>query len=132
MGSGSLGKIYQDHEMIIKQGDDGDCMYVVQEGLVEIFKETDFGDVSLGLLGKGEFFGEIAIFDRKGRSATVRAVGSARLLTIDKKNFLRRIHEDPSLAFHLAQILSSRIREMSNELSFLRLQSNGNTDYPGQ
>lgn len=132
MGSGSLGKTYQDHEVIIKQGDDGDCMYVVQEGLVEIFKETDFGDVSLGLRGKGEFFGEIAIFDRKERSATVRAVGNPRLLTIDRKNFLRRIHEDPSLAFHLAEILSSRIREMSNELSFLRLQSNGSADYPGR
>lgn len=128
MDSRNLGKIYQDREMIIKQGEYGDCMYVVQEGLVEIVKETDYGDIPLGLRGKGEFFGEIAIFDREGRSATVLAVGSARVLTIDRKNFLRRIHEDPSLAFHLVHTMSSRIREMSNELSFLHIQLNGNAD----
>jgi CRP/FNR family cyclic AMP-dependent transcriptional regulator len=121
MESSALGKIYQDTEIIIKQGEQGDCMYVIQEGLVEIVNETDRGEVLLALRGKGEFFGEMAIFERDVRSATVRAVGEARVLTIDKKNLLRRIHEDPSLAFHLLQSLSARLRELSAEVAQIRM-----------
>lgn len=121
MGSSVLGKTYQDTEVIIKQGEQGDCMYVIQEGLVEIVKETDRGEVLLALRGKGEFFGEMAIFEREQRSATVRAVGEAQVLTIDKKNLLRRIHEDPSLAFHLVQAMSARIRKMSEEVAEIKI-----------
>jgi CRP/FNR family cyclic AMP-dependent transcriptional regulator len=96
-------------------------MYVIQEGLVEIVRETDRGKVLLALRGKGEFFGEMAIFEREQRSATVRAIGEVQVLTIDKKNLLRRIHEDPSLAFHLVQAMSARIREMSSEVAKIKL-----------
>jgi len=122
MESGELGKIYTDTQIIVKQGELGDCMYVIQEGLVKIVSETDRGEVLLSLRGKGEFFGEMAIFERKSRSATVRAFGEARVLTISKKNFLRRIHEDPSLAFHMVQTMSSRIRELSAELTQIKIE----------
>ena len=115
-----LGKIYQDTEVIVKQGDQGDCMFVIQEGLVEVVKEMDGGEVLLALRGAGEFFGEMAIFEREDRSATVRALGEVRVLTIDKKNLLRRIHEDPSMAFHLVQSMSTRIRELSDELARIK------------
>lgn len=116
-----LGKIYRDTEVIVKQGDQGDCMFVIQEGLVEVVKEMDSGEVVLALRGSGEFFGEMAIFEREVRSATVRALGEARVLTIDKKNLLRRIHEDPSMALHLVQSMSARIRELSDELARIKL-----------
>jgi CRP-like cAMP-binding protein len=128
MESGTLGKIYQDSEIIIKQGEQGDCMYVIQDGLVEIVRETDRGEVLLALRGKGEFFGEMAIFEREVRSATVRAIGEAHVLTIDKKNLLRRIHEDSSLAFQLVQTMSARIRALSVEVSDLTLKLDGNFD----
>jgi CRP-like cAMP-binding protein len=128
MESGVLGKIYKDTEIIIKQGEPGDCMYVIQEGLVEIVNETDRGEVQLALRGQGEFFGEMAIFEREVRSATVRALGEARVLTIDKKNIMRRIHEDPSLAFRLVQTMSARIRELSTEVSLLRIKLDRNFD----
>ena len=128
MESRELGKIYHDTEIILKQGERGDCMYIVQEGLVEIVNETDQGEVQLALRGKGEFIGEMAIFEREVRSATVRALGEARVLTIDKKNFLRRIYEDPSLAFHIAQSMSARIRELSKEVSLLQIQLERRSD----
>jgi CRP-like cAMP-binding protein len=115
-----LGKVYQDTEIIVKQGDLGDCMFVIQEGLVEIVKEMDSAEVILAVRSAGDFFGEMAIFEREVRSATVRALGEARVLTIDKKNLLRRIHEDPSMAFHLVQSMSARIRELSNELARIK------------
>ncbi|TFG97841.1 MAG: cyclic nucleotide-binding domain-containing protein, partial [Calditrichales bacterium] len=101
MKSGALGKEYKDGETIFHEGDVGDCMYVLQQGQVEVFREVDGKSIRLAILNEGEFFGEMSIFDREVRSASIRAIGDVRALTIDKKNFLRRIHEDPSLAFHI-------------------------------
>ena len=59
----------------------------------------------------------MAIFEREPRSATVRVKGQAGVLTLDKRAFLRRVHEDPSLAFRILQRMSSRIRTLNQELS---------------
>jgi CRP-like cAMP-binding protein len=118
--TGALGKVYQEGEVIVRQGEVGDCMYVIQEGQVEVMLEKDGEEVRLAVRGEGEFFGEMAIFEREVRMATVRALGQARVLTIDKKNFLRRIHEDPSLAYRIVQTMSRRIRELSAEVAQLK------------
>ena len=124
MASGELGRVYNDGEVIICEGEDGNCMFVIQEGEVEVFIVGDEEqEIRLGVRGEGEFFGEMAIFDRDVRSATVRALGEARVLTVDKKNFMRRVHEDPSLAFRLVETMSRRIRELGEEVA--RLQNAG-------
>lgn len=120
MSGGSLGKVYRDGEIVFRQGDAGHCMYVVQDGEVEVLAHCDGGDVSLRVLGKGEIFGEMSLFDRRERSATVRAKGEARLLTLEKEGFLRRVHEDPSLAFNILRMMSKRIRELSEEIGRMR------------
>jgi CRP-like cAMP-binding protein len=117
-----LGKIYQDGEVIVRQGDVGDCLYVIQEGQAEVLLEKDGEEIRLRVAGKGEIIGETAVFERVARSATVRALGEVRALTVDKKNFLRRIQEDPTLAFRLVQIMSRRIRELSDEVARLKKQ----------
>ena len=122
MALGELGKTYQDGEIIIHQGDDGNCMYVIQEGQVEVLLESDGQEIKVGVRDSGEFFGEMAIFDRDVRSATIRSLGQSRVLTVDKKNFMRRVHEDPSLAFRLVEVMSKRIRELGEEVT--RLQQN--------
>lgn len=118
--TGALGKVYQDGEVIIRQGEVGDCMYVIQDGQVEVMMEKDGEEVRLAVQDEGDFFGEMAIFENEVRMATVRAVGQARVLTVDKKSFLHRIHEDPSLAYRLVQTMSHRIRELDEEVVRLR------------
>lgn len=120
MVQGALGKEYANGEIIVRQGDVGDTMFVIQEGEVEVLKEVDGGETLLRIAREGEFMGEMSIFEREKRSATLRARGPVRLLTIDKKNFLRRVHEDPSLAFRVVQTMSGRIRELSDEIARLR------------
>jgi CRP-like cAMP-binding protein len=120
---GALGRVYQDGEVVVQQGDVGDCMYVIQEGQVEVVLEQEGGEVHLAVRGEGDFFGEMAIFEREVRMATVRALGQARILTVDKKSFLRRIHEDPSLAYRMVQGMSARIRQMSKEMARLKTGS---------
>lgn len=118
--TGALGKVYEDGEAIVRQGEVGDCMYVIQDGQAEVVMEKDDEEVHLAVLGEGSFFGEMAIFENELRMATVRAVGQVRVLTIDKKSFLRRIHEDPSLAYRMVQTMSRRIRELDAEVMRLR------------
>lgn len=120
MDQGALGRDYEDGEIIVRQGDEGDSMFVIQEGRVEVLKETDGHETRLRIAGEGEFMGEMAIFERVARSATLRAMGRVRVLTIDKKNFLRRVHEDPSLAFRVVKTMSGRIRELSDEIARLK------------
>jgi flavin-dependent dehydrogenase len=117
MEPGALGRIYQDGEIIVRQGEIGDCMFVIQEGQVEVIMEGDGRDPHRIVRGPGEFFGEMAIFEREVRMATVRALGGARILTVDKKNFMRRMHEDPSLAYCLVKSMSHRIRQLSGEMA---------------
>ena len=120
MKIGALGKIYQKGETIVREGEIGECMYVVQDGFVEVVIKSGEQDVQLNILGKDEFFGEMAIFEQEIRTATVRALGPARILTVDHKNFLQRIHEDPSLAYRLMEVMSNRINKLSEEVARLR------------
>jgi len=117
---GALGKVYQDGEFITRQGDVGQVMYVVQQGKVEVLMERDGHETLLRVAGEGEFLGEMAIFDHEVRSASLRAKGEVKVLTIDKKNFLKRIHVDPSLAFRIVQTMSQRVRELGDEVARLK------------
>jgi CRP-like cAMP-binding protein len=113
MNEGALGRTFDDGDVIIRQGDEGGCAYVIQAGTVEVLQEVDGRQVPIARRGVGEFFGEMSIFEKEVRMATVRAVGQVRVITVDRKNILRRIEEDPSLAFRIIQAMSHRVRELS-------------------
>jgi len=123
---GDLGRIYREGETIIRQGEVGDCMYVIQSGKVEVIKENGDKEICLAELGEGDYFGEMALFEKDVRSATIRPLGEVRVLTVDRKMFLQKIHQDPSLAFRIMQKMSRRIRELDNEV--MRLTENHLTD----
>jgi hypothetical protein len=114
----ALGKIYQDGEAIIRQGDTGNSMYVIQDGYVEVVKEAHGREITLAILGENDFFGEMAIFENEVRAATVRAIGTARILTIDSKNLLRRMQDYPYFAYRLVSVLSNRVRKLGNDYAY--------------
>jgi CRP-like cAMP-binding protein len=120
MEPGALGKEYADQEQICCQGDRGDWMYVMQAGRAVVVHEDADTEVVVGELTPGDVFGEMAIFDRQPRSASVRAMGKARVMTLDKRAFLRRVHEDPTLAFRILQKMSLRVRSLNDEVMRLK------------
>lgn len=123
MTTGGMGKLYAKGQIIVRQGEIGDCMFAIQSGQLEVVKQNDKNsEVRVAQLEQGDIFGEMAIFEREVRSATVRALNEARVLTVDKKTFLRRIQEDPSIAFNLVRMMSQRIRRLSGEVAFLRTE----------
>ena len=112
-----LGKEYEQGDVIFRQGESGNCMFVIQEGEVEAIAESDGKELRLRTMGPNEFFGEMALFEKETRTATIRAIRPTRVLTIDKKNFLGGIHEDPSLAFRIVKTMSHRIRDLTDRLA---------------
>ena len=116
MKNKKLGKHYSDGEIIIKQGTTGNCLYVVQEGKVEVIHETEQGEVRVAELGETEFFGEMGLFEEDVRSCTVRAIGEAKVLTIDKRNLFKSIRRDSSLAYRLLEKMSKRLREATDKI----------------
>jgi len=120
MNEGFLGREYGPGEIICRQGEPGDRMFVVQAGRAQVVRDENGSEVPVGELNKGDVFGEMAIFDRQPRSATVKALDGARILTLDKRAFLKRVHEDPSLAFQVLRKMSERIRSLNDELAQLK------------
>ena len=120
MKTSDLGREFNTGETIIRQGEPGNCMYVLQAGKVEVVREDQGEEIHLTVLEKGDFFGEVPLFERRNQAgmvrATVRALDKARVITVDKKTLLRRIHEDPALAYHILQIMSRRVRELETEI----------------
>lgn len=120
MKKSELGRTYNDGEIICREGEEGKGMYVIQSGKVEVVKKVPDGEFRITTLHHGEIFGEMALFDRLPRSATVRAIGEAVVLTIDKKGFFAKVSEDPTLAFNILDTMSRRLRTLTNELATLK------------
>ena len=120
MREDELGRTFSEGEIIFKEGDEGDRMYVVQSGKVKITKRYPAGELDIATLGPGEIFGEMALFDMMPRSATAVAVGEARVLGIDKKKLFQGIDRDPTMVFKLIESMSRRIRNLDEEFAKLK------------
>lgn len=117
----ALGKTYRPGEIIVAQGDEGDCMYVIQEGEAEVLREENgMATVVVDTMRAGDIFGEMAILEHTVRSSTVRALGTVRALTIDRKTFMRRIQEDPSLAMSVLDVMCRRVRQLDTTVAQLQ------------
>ena len=114
-----LGRRYHDGDVIIRQGEPGDCMFVIQEGRVEVLQRKGGKEYCLAVLDPGDFFGEMALFEQEVRCATVRALGDVYVLTVDKRIFMQRMHEDASFAFKILKRMVHRLREMEKVLIHL-------------
>jgi CRP-like cAMP-binding protein len=116
----TLGTIFQPGEDIVRQGEIGDCMYVIQQGDAEVLKEVDGMQTRVDTMQTGDIFGEIAIIEHTTRSSTVRAITEVHVMTIDRKTFLRRVQEDPSLALNVLKVMAHRVRGLDQELAVLK------------
>ena len=109
-------------EIIFSQGDQGDTMYIIQSGTVEISQDKNGKKVVLALLEKGDFFGEMALIDKHLRSATATAISHSRLLAFTRTSIMERILQDPGVVLHLLTTLCHRITQ-TNHLLYTMVQS---------
>ena len=93
-------------EIIFEEGDEGDALYVVLSGRVDIERDGAL----LNSLGPGEVFGEIAVLHAESRTATVRAIEPTRCLTLEAGAFNRIVRENGEIGWSVVQVLTERIR----------------------
>jgi len=103
---------YEKGEVIFKEGENGDCAYLIDSGRVEIQVLGIDGDVTpVAILGVGDILGEMAILDSTERSATAVALDHCELVEVSKEQLNERIDDaDPVVRF-LLSILLNRLRE---------------------
>lgn len=112
-----LGTVYKDGDIIFREGEPGDALYVIQFGTVKIVKKSVDQEMCLAVLGPGEIFGEMSLFDQQSRSASAIATGEARVLKVNRRRFFATMSHDPTLAFKILTSMSQRLRKMDNTVN---------------
>ena len=121
-------KSYPKGSVILFEDDPGDSFFVVREGRVKVVLVAEDGrEVILGILGSGEYFGELALIDDQPRSAHVVAMEDSTLLVLRREDFRRRVEQSPAVAWALLIDLSRRLRRADEKIGSLVL-----LDVPGR
>jgi uncharacterized membrane protein len=105
-------------QMIMNQGDTGTAMYIIASGHVNIHLPGEASRrISLKDVTDGEYFGELALFDNKPRSASAIATADATLLELDRDTLSKYLTQRPHAAMMLLRTLTQRLRETNEMLS---------------
>ena len=96
---------------LFRAGEAGDAMYIIERGKVRIcVQATDGHEVTLTELGRGDFFGEMALLDGQRRSADAVVAEDARLAVLSREHFLSFVRSSPNVALELLTALANRLR----------------------
>ena len=115
-------------EVLFREGDSGDKLYIVTDGKVKLGRTSSDGRENLlAILGPGQMFGELALFDPGPRSATVTAVTEAHFLSLSHEDMLRWLSGRPAVALGLLTQLASRLRKTNDAVADLVF-----SDVPGR
>ncbi len=96
---------------LFRTGDAGDAMYIIERGKVRICVQAiDGHELTLTELGRGDFFGEMALFDGQRRSADAVVAEDARLALLSREHFLSFMRRSPNVALEMLTALANRLR----------------------
>jgi CRP/FNR family cyclic AMP-dependent transcriptional regulator len=119
---------YAKGSVILFENDPGDTLFVVRQGRVKVVLVGEDGrEVILGVLGPGEYFGELSLIDEQPRSAHVIAMDDSVLLALRSEDVRRRVEATPAVAWAMLVELSRRLRRADNKIGALAL-----LDVPGR
>ncbi|MCI0772730.1 MAG: cyclic nucleotide-binding domain-containing protein, partial [Chloroflexi bacterium] len=104
--------VFSEDDVIARQGEQGDEMYIIVDGEVRVLAELERGKTEeLALRGPGEYVGEMSIISQEPRMASLRAVGDVRMLCIGQKEFEGIIRERPETSLAVIRVLIERLKE---------------------
>lgn len=119
-------KIYEkeflEGEIIFKEGEKGDEIYLIEKGQVEIFKEIEGKEKIIAILKEGEVFGEMSALDGKPRSASARALKDTILRIMNREALIEYIKQNPFIEY-LINTLIERLRIADEQIKFLSISS---------
>jgi CRP/FNR family cyclic AMP-dependent transcriptional regulator len=104
-----FGREFSAGDILCREGDPGDVMYVIQSGSVRITKTIAGEDRVIAVLGAGEFLGELAILNGKPRSATATVTETTRCLLIEARTLEKMVAGNSEIAMRLIKKLAKRL-----------------------
>jgi len=108
--------------VIMAEGDQVDSLYIVMSGRLKVMMgEADGKEVILGILGPGEFFGEMGLIDDQPRSASVVAIEPCELLSVTKRAFRKCLLENVEVAMAVLRVVVRRLREADRKIGSLAM-----------
>ncbi len=115
-------------EVLFHEGDPGDKLYIVTDGKVKLGRSSSDGRENLlAILGPGQMFGELSLFDPGPRSATVTAVTETSFLSLSHDDLLRWLEGRPGVSLGLLAQLAARLRKTNEVVADLVF-----SDVPGR
>ncbi len=115
----NFGRTLKAGETVCKEGDAGDTMYIIQQGKVKITKHIGGKEHILAVLGKGEFFGEMALVTCIKRTATVITLTTVEVLEFDRSGFIDLIKKNAQIALNIIDKLCRRLHNANLKLQHL-------------
>lgn len=104
-----LGREFLPGDILFREGEAGDIMYVIQSGAVRISKNVGGTEKLLTILGPGEFFGEMALLNGKPRTATATVIDPTRCLVIDSRKLEEMVAKNAEISLRLIKKLAKRL-----------------------
>ncbi|MGQ9618466.1 MAG: cyclic nucleotide-binding domain-containing protein [Candidatus Aminicenantia bacterium] len=114
---------YKKGELIFKEGEHAEEMFVIHSGKVRIFKKIDDKEETLAILEKGDFFGEMGILENLPRSASAEAFEDCELIRINASMLDEMMRKNPEISVRILRNLASKLRETDEKLMFMVSQS---------
>jgi CRP/FNR family cyclic AMP-dependent transcriptional regulator len=97
--------------VLFRAGEEGNAMYLIEQGKVRIsVQATDGHEMTLAELGRGDFFGEMALLDDQRRSADAMVAEDSRLAVLSREHFLSFVRSSPDIALEMLTALANRLR----------------------
>ena len=109
--------------VLFREGDRGEKMFVIRSGRVQIWKKISDSEITLALLGPGEFFGEMALLEGLPRSASATVAEESMLIEVEQSAFETLVRSRGEIAVRLMRRLSARLREADRQIQALMSRS---------
>lgn len=114
-----FGRTIKPGDLIFSEGEQGDMMFIIQDGKVRISKIIEKREHVLAVLGKGDFFGEMAIINNVKRTATATAASQVNLLSFDRAGFTNMINKNAKIAINIIDKLCRRLQNMNIQIQHI-------------
>jgi CRP/FNR family cyclic AMP-dependent transcriptional regulator len=115
-----FGKKFPPEAFLMREGDQGNTLFIISTGKIAIIKNTPVGEKILAVLGPGNFFGEMAIMGLQDkRAASAKTVAETTVLELNKEAFEALIKRSPEIAFNVIRTLTERVRDANGKISAL-------------
>ena len=114
-----FGRTVKPGEIVFQEGETGDQMFIIQEGKVKVTRNLGGREHMLSTLGKGDFFGEMAIVNNVRRTATVTAVSEVQLLAFNREGFQSMVTKNARIALNIIDKLCRRLQNMNTQIQHM-------------